>query len=105
MPTPLPFTWPYALLFWPVYVWVFVPEFRIVRGATRTPVPAEDKGSLKVVLHAFNLAMLGGFASAFLVRSAVLPGNRYVWFGIGLLLLVSGTLLRRHCFRMLGAFF
>jgi protein-S-isoprenylcysteine O-methyltransferase Ste14 len=105
VPTPLPFAWPFVLLFWPIYVWVFIPEFRIVRRARQTPAPAEDRGSLQIVLHSFNAAILGGFAIAFLARFAVLPGNRYVWFVLGLLMLVSGSLLRRHCFRVLGTFF
>jgi protein-S-isoprenylcysteine O-methyltransferase Ste14 len=106
MTIPLPFTWPYFLVFWPVYAWVFFPEFRIVRRSTRnTPAPAEDRGSLRVVLAGFSVAMISAFILSFVAHRATLPGNRSVWFFIGLLTLVSGSLLRRHCFRILGTFF
>ena len=103
--TPLPFTWPWLLVFWPVYVWVFVPEFRVVGRAQRAPRPAEDGGSLRVVLMGFNIALLAAFLLAFAVKSAALPGNRYVWFFLGVATLIAGSLLRRHCFRVLGKVF
>jgi protein-S-isoprenylcysteine O-methyltransferase Ste14 len=104
--TPLPFTWPYALIFWPIYIWVFIPEFRIVgRAPLRTPGPAEDQGSLRVVLAGSSGAILLAFVLAFVAPRAALPGNRVVWFFLGVAILVAGSLLRRHCFRVLGAFF
>ena len=106
MTTPLPFTWPYFLVFWPIYVWVFIPELRIVgRAHLSTPTPAEDRGSLRVVLVGFSVAILAAFLLSFVAHQATLPGNRSVWFFIGVLTLVSGSLLRRHCFRVLGTFF
>lgn len=102
MTTPLPFTWPYFLVFWPVYVWVFIPEFRVV---SRAPQSAADRGSLRVVLLGFNLAVLAAFLLAFVADWAALPGNRVVWFFVGVLTLIAGSLLRRHCFRVLGTFF
>jgi protein-S-isoprenylcysteine O-methyltransferase len=104
--TPLPFTWPYTLGFWPVYVWVFVPEFRLLRRTPLSgPPPAEDRGSMRVVVVGFGLAIFAAFALAFAVKRAALPGNPVVWFFLGVALLVAGGLLRRHCFRVLGAFF
>ncbi len=106
MTTPLPFTWPYVLIFWPVYVWVFIPEFRIARPAALSkPAPAEDRGSLRVVVVGFALATFAAFLLPFVARWAVLPGDRSVWFFGGLVMLISGSLLRRHCFRVLGRFF
>jgi len=106
MTTPLPFTWPYFLVFWPIYVWVFIAEFRIVgRAALSTPTPAEDRGSLRVVLAGFGIAIFAAFLLAFVAPQAAFPGNRSVWFFIGVLTLISGSLLRRHCFRVLGTFF
>jgi protein-S-isoprenylcysteine O-methyltransferase Ste14 len=102
---PLPFVWPYALAFWAIYAWVFVPEFRVVSKASSAPQPAEDRGSLRVVLMGFNISIFAAFLVPFLVRSAALPGNRIAWFYAGLITLVAGSLLRRHCFRVLGAFF
>lgn len=106
MTTPLPFTWPYLLIFWAVYIWVFIPEFRIIRQAPMgTPAPAEDRGSLRVIVVGFSVATLGAFMLSVAVRQATLPGNRFVWFFVGVLTLVSGSVLRRHCFRVLGTFF
>jgi protein-S-isoprenylcysteine O-methyltransferase Ste14 len=106
MVIPLPFTWPYFLLFWPVYAWVFIPELRIVgRAPLSRPAPAEDRGSLRVVLVGFSVATGAAFVLAFVADRAILPGKRYVWFLMGLLTLIAGSLLRRHCFRMLGTFF
>ena len=106
MTAPLPFAWPYSLFFWPVYVWVFIPEFRIVGPATLfTPSPAEDRGSLHIVVAGFSIATLAAFVLPFVARHSTLPGSRAIWFFIGVLTLVSGGLLRRHCFRVLGTFF
>jgi protein-S-isoprenylcysteine O-methyltransferase Ste14 len=106
MTTPLPFTWPYCLIFWSVYLWAFLPEFRIVRKAThRAPVPVEDRGSLRVLLAAGGLSMLAAFVIPFVVHHTSLPGDPVVWFCIGLFCVIAGSLLRRHCFRVLGAFF
>jgi protein-S-isoprenylcysteine O-methyltransferase Ste14 len=104
--TPLPFVWPWALLFWAVYAWVFLPEFRVCGRAPLTrPAPAEDRGSLRVVMIGFSLATLGAFVLAFAVPGATLPGPRLAWFFAGVATLVLGSLLRRHCFRVLGRFF
>ena len=106
MTTPLPFTWPYFLVFWSIYVWVFIAEFRAFGlSPLSTPAPAEDRGSLRVVLVGFSTAILAAFLLSFVAHQATLPGNRSVWFFIGVLTLISGGLLRRHCFRVLGTFF
>lgn len=106
MTIPLPFVWPYAPVFWIVFAWAFYPEFSVLKGAPlRGPAPAEDRGSLRVVIFGFNLAMLAAFALPFAVPRANLPGSRALWFWLGTAVLVSGSLLRRHCFRTLGRFF
>lgn len=106
MARPLPFAWPWALLFWSVYVWAFIPEYRVIRR-TRTggPSPAEDRGSLRVLIAGFLVAILAAFVFPFAMPRAALPGDPRVWFFTGLLTLISGSLLRRHCFRVLGEFF
>jgi protein-S-isoprenylcysteine O-methyltransferase Ste14 len=106
MVRPLPFTWPYALIFWAVYTWVFIPEFRLLgRSPLRTPAPAEDRGSLRVVVMGFNVAAMAAFVIPFVFPQAALPGNRFAWFYAGIVTLVAGSLLRRHCFKVLGRFF
>ncbi|HXO22541.1 MAG TPA: isoprenylcysteine carboxylmethyltransferase family protein [Thermoanaerobaculia bacterium] len=106
MPTPLPFTWPYFLVFWPILVWVFIPEFGVVARASLNAPPApEDRGSLQVILVGFSIAMFAAFGLSFVAPQAALPGNPSVWFFLGVLTLISGGLLRRHCFRVLDTFF
>ena len=105
MATPLPFAWPYVLVFWPIYFWVFAPEFRIVGRARRSAPTAEDRGSLRVILAGLSVALTAAFVLAFIAPWASLPGPRPVWFFAGVLVLVSGSLLRRHCFRALGPYF
>lgn len=106
MAPPLAFTWPHALAFWATFAWVFLPEFGIIHRATSTePVPVEDRGSLNGILVGFSVALFAAFLLPRLAPQAVLPGPRLAWFYGGLLLLVAGSLLRRHCFRVLGAFF
>lgn len=106
MTTPLPYTWPYALVFWPVYVWAFFPEFRLIR---RSPVtgraPVEDRGSLRVLVYAVGFAIAAAFFLASAVPVGLIRTHRVFWFFLGVASLLAGSLLRRHCFRVLGAFF
>jgi len=49
---PLPFVWPYALVFWAVYIWAFLPEWKIVQGGiegAKGP-DSKDSGSMRVLL-------------------------------------------------------
>ncbi len=101
---PLPFVWPYAFVFWAVFVWAFLPEFGIVRRAVRTR-NATDAKSLQVIMVGMNVAFLAAFPLAWV--PALHISSAYIvpafWLGIGLI--VFGSLLRRHCFRMLGESF
>jgi len=103
---PLPLAWPSLLLFWPVFAWAFLPEIRIMIGVLRNgSIPDEDRGSLRVVFVGFILAVAAAFLLPFLAPRAALPGGRPAWFLLGMITLVSGSLLRRHCFCELGTFF
>lgn len=106
MSYPLPFTWPFFILFWAVYIWVFIPEIKIVaRAAYQPKIPDEDQGSLSVVAIGFSISMFLAFFLPFLFPTAKLPGEALVWFSLGMVIIVSGSLLRRHCFKVLGNFF
>jgi protein-S-isoprenylcysteine O-methyltransferase Ste14 len=102
--TPLPFTWPHALPFWAVFVWAFRPEFAIVRRA-RKAQGASDSKSLQVILLGQSLASLASFPLAFVPALQFAPAWRIAALYGGLVLMVAGALLRRHCWRMLGASF
>ena len=58
---PLPFVWPYALLFWAVFVWAYSPEFGIVRRAQRDQT-ATDSRSLQVIMFGQMFAFVAAFA-------------------------------------------
>jgi protein-S-isoprenylcysteine O-methyltransferase Ste14 len=78
---------------------------RLLERTPRGPrAPAEDRGSLRIVILGFASGMFLAFRLAFGVRGAALPWPP-VWFVLGLATMVAGALLRRHCFRVLGRFF
>jgi len=104
---PLPFVWPYWLVFWAVYVWAFFPEWKIVQGgiegAKRTD--SKDSGSMRVLLGGMWLSLLIAFPVAF-VRSWSFPQRLQLpLFIVGLLMILFGSLLRRYCWRTLGEYF
>src|SRR5215216_6233877 len=104
-PRPLLFTWPYALAYWGVFVWAFAPEWGLMRRSrSRAPNP-QDAGSLRVILLGNQLAMALGFALAWLAPAASIARHREAFYWLGVALLATGSLLRRHCFRMLGQSF
>ena len=102
--TPLPFVWPYAAAFWIADAWAFWPEFRIVRRAQRSSTVTDSK-SMQVILIGTALAFAGAFPLAWLAGLRISAEHPVVIFWVGVALLVSGSLLRRHCWRMLGKSF
>jgi protein-S-isoprenylcysteine O-methyltransferase Ste14 len=101
--TPLPFVWPYAGLFWTVFLWAFWPEFRIVRHAQRAAGAADAK-SVQVIIVAQAIAGIGAWPLAW-VRGLQFPAHRASVFLTGVVVVVAGSLLRRHCWRTLGPSF
>jgi protein-S-isoprenylcysteine O-methyltransferase Ste14 len=100
---PLPFVWPWALLFWTVHFWAFWPEFRIIRAARRNAT-TQDAKSIQVITWGM---WIGYFAAYGLSAVAALqvPVHRVAVFLSGVAVIVAGSLLRRHCWRLLGASF
>jgi len=104
---PLPFVWPYALVFWVVYLWAFLPEWKVVRGGMEGAKRAESKdaGSVNVVVVGMSAAFFFGFPLAF-VRSWAFPIRLVLpLFAAGISSILLGSLLRRYCFRVLGEYF
>jgi protein-S-isoprenylcysteine O-methyltransferase Ste14 len=104
---PLPFVWPYALVFWATYMWAFLPEWKIVKGGMKGVKRADskDSGSMRVLLGGMWLALLVAFPLAFVgawqfPRRAQLP-----MFAVAVSLILLGSLLRRYCWRTLGQYF
>ena len=104
---PLPFVWPYAVLFWAVFIWAFSPEYQIVRkaqkSATRTDSP--DAGSVRVIVLGMWAATVIAFPLAWVPFLRLPAPLQPVVFVIGIAMLIAGSLLRRHCWRLLGASF
>jgi protein-S-isoprenylcysteine O-methyltransferase Ste14 len=104
---PLVFTWPYAIVFWVIYVWAFVPEMVLISKAQKTVAAnrAKDSGSLQVILLGMWLALFVSFPLAFVRSLSFPPRWSLIAFCAGTALLVAGSLLRRHCWKMLGQYF
>ena len=101
---PLPFVWPYALLFWAVFLWAYAAEYAIV-GRARKEQGASDSKSLQVIMVGQGVASFGSFWLAFVPALQFPPPYRVAAFFAGIALMVTGALLRRHCWRMLGTSF
>ena len=104
MPPLVVFSWPYGLFFLAVVFWAFAPEFRIVARRTELSTSPQDAGSKRLIAAGQALAMFAAFWIAAKVPSARLP-HRFPLFWAGLAAIIGGSLLRRHCWRMLGASF
>jgi protein-S-isoprenylcysteine O-methyltransferase Ste14 len=104
---PLPFVWPYTLVFWAVYVWAFLPEWRVVQGGRKGVKSADskDSGSLAVILGGMWVALLLAYPLAFVKAWAFPQSWQLPLFVVGVLMIFLGSLLRRYCFRTLGEYF
>jgi protein-S-isoprenylcysteine O-methyltransferase len=104
---PLPFVWPYALIFWAIYVWAFLPEWKVVQSGRKGVKDAnsKDSGSLKVILAGMWVALLIAYPLAFVKAWSFPQRWQLPLFVVGVLLIVVGSLLRRYCWRTLGEYF
>lgn len=100
---PLFSVWPYVLVFWLVFVWVFFAEF-LMTARTASKAGKQDAGTLPIVMMMQFVAMFAAFAIAFTVSFARVS-HPHLSFWAGLVFMIAGSLLRRHCFRMLGQSF
>lgn len=96
-------SWPYATVYWLVFLWAYVPEFFLNRRSKSLHGP-QDAGSFHVVTLVQGGAMAAGFAIAFKSHFGALAHQR-LWFAVGLAAVIAGRLLRRHCWQMLGKSF
>lgn len=104
---PPPFVWPYALVFWSVYVWALVPEMRIIRRAREESKNAgsKDAGSVRLMMAAMSTVMVLAFPVAFVDQWSFPELRHRVLFAAGILLMVFGSVLRRYCWKTLGEYF
>jgi protein-S-isoprenylcysteine O-methyltransferase Ste14 len=97
-------TWPYALIFWAAFAWAFVPEFRFSFGRKDGWATSHDANSKRVLMLTQIIGMNAAFAIALTVPFGALP-YPILFFWVGVVALIAGRLLRRHCHRMLGSSF
>ena len=104
---PLVFVWPYALIFWIVYLWAFAPEaaivFRSARAASESN--SKDSGSLRLIVLGMWIGLFVSFPMAFVKVFRFPSALNLAGFCAGTGMLIAGSLLRRHCFRVLGEYF
>ncbi len=101
---PLAYTAPYSWLFVAVFLFAFVPEFRVVARSRPAPGEKTDRGSTAVIAMSGWIGMMAAFVVARLPMFLIVRGQK-AWFAVGLAALLGGTLLRRHCWRILGKYF
>ncbi|MGC2173519.1 MAG: isoprenylcysteine carboxylmethyltransferase family protein [Candidatus Sulfotelmatobacter sp.] len=101
---PLAYTLPYAWLFWGVVLFAYLPEFALVTRSRPAPDEKADRGSMKVIMLGGWVGMGGAFAAAG-IRAFTITRGQKTWFFAGLVTLLCGSLLRRHCWHMLGKHF
>lgn len=101
---PLPFVGWYALVFWAVFFWAWIPEFGIVNRARRSQTAADSK-SLHVIVIGQTITSIAAFWLAWRPAFQFPASWRLPSFIAGVAILVAGSLFRRHCWRMLGASF
>lgn len=99
--------WPYALVFWAVDIWAFLPEMKIVRRGFESGKRADskDSGSMKVLLAGMGLATLIAYPIAFVKAWSFPESWQLPLFVVGVLLIFLGSMLRRYCWRTLGEYF
>jgi protein-S-isoprenylcysteine O-methyltransferase Ste14 len=100
----LAYTSPYSWLFWAVFLFAYVPEFSVIARSRPAQGEKTDRGSMTLIMLAGWIGMMGAFAAAGISAFSITSGRK-IWFVAGLTALLGGSLLRRHCWRMLGKHF
>jgi len=101
---PLAYTSPYSWLFWAMFLFAYGPEFALIARSRPAQGDDADRGSMTLIMLAGWIGMGGAFAVAN-IQSLVIAHGQKICYAIGLAMLLGGSLLRRHCWRMLGKHF
>lgn len=101
------FRWPEGLLFWVVFVWAFIPELILVTRARAGAAShaSKDAGSLRLIVWGMWIALIAAFPLAAVDAARMTEGKATITLWGGTLLLIAGSILRRLCWRTLGAYF
>src|SRR3954463_16648883 len=79
-------------------------EFPIVSKARKDQTESDSK-SLQVIMFGQSIAFFASFTFAWIPPLQFPAALQMTAFCLGIALVISGSLLRRHCFRMLGTSF
>lgn len=98
---------PLAMPFWLVFLWARGTEQRILsRRRPREDAAIDfDSGSWPLINYGWRVVRLSALSLAFLTPPWLDGALRIALYGAGLLMMISGALLRQHCLRMLGDYF
>lgn len=105
--TPLPLSLPHAIVFWLVNVLAFFPECQLIRRTSYGAMCADssDSGSMRLIQTSQLLAFAAAFPLAFFEPAQFALRFRSICFWSGIVLILGGSLLRRHCRHLLGEYF
>jgi protein-S-isoprenylcysteine O-methyltransferase Ste14 len=101
---PLAYTSPYSWIFWAALLFSYLPEFMLVARSRPAAGEKTDKGSTGVIVLAGWLGMFAGFAVAGM-PAFILHSEQKAWFAAGIVLMLTGAILRRYCQYVLGKHF
>jgi len=101
---PLAFTSPYEWIFWAALLFSYLPEFVLIRCSRPAPGEKTDKGSTVVIVLAGWIGMFAGFGVAGM-PAFILHSGQTAWFAAGIVTMLTGAMLRRHCQYVLGKHF
>jgi protein-S-isoprenylcysteine O-methyltransferase Ste14 len=103
MHLPPVFIFPEAIIFWISFIWFFYLEFQKSRRVTGSSYNSQDAGTHRAINIGTEIALFLAFVVSFLPWFAISRQRLALDFGIGLL--ISGSLFRQYCIRILGECF
>jgi len=90
-----------------VYYLAFIQEGKFLKECKPKigETGSQDRGSFRLIVIGIKIALVIALICAEAIPSACLRHGQLFYFYGGLICLVAGALLRRHCFMMLGDHF
>ena len=105
---PLPLTiWPipYGAAFWMVMMWVRYGERKVLFAGKQLDGGDDDRGSWNLINGGTRVARVAAVLVAIFTPQWFEGVPRIALYAFGLISMLSGALIRRHCFRILGEYF
>jgi protein-S-isoprenylcysteine O-methyltransferase Ste14 len=104
---PFVFLLPHAVVFWVIFIWAFLPEYKIIQSARAEAKKegSKDAGSVKFLMLVMQTSSLVAFPLAWFTQMHVSEPTRLAVFYGGVAMLALGSVLRRLCWKALGEHF